>query len=210
MKALIEVYDRSLAGFFRPAGYARPARGTYVRSDDGIIWRGLWVMFHVKGRTVVAQPNLAVFCPSASRVVEEGLGQVSGNAVGIWSSKLGAPFMIQPLYDRVRSQCREDRTPYSYSIDADDQIDGAAQLIYEDFSNVANGFFGHIASIRHLRDHIVAHPFGSVAGVNAMALSYLLDPRITRQKIDELARITPNTMTGKFATRLKNKIGIQG
>ena len=96
--------------------------------------------------------------------------------------------------------------PYSYDVESVVEIDPAVQLVHEDFLKVADKFFGHISSIEDLRDHIVAHPAGTAAGIYAMVLSYLLDKRISRAQIDEFCRLGSNPMTKKFAEHFKIKI----
>jgi hypothetical protein len=203
---LTESYDRTLAELFRAAGYGRSERGIYMQSDHGIVWRGLWITFGIKGGRLIVQPNLGVFCPAAWTLAHEGLSQLYAEVGRQRRPKLGAPLVTLPLYDRVRRQCGEDRMPDSYDVESFVEIDPAVQLIYEDFLKVANKFFGHISSIENLRDHIVAHPFSTAAGIHAMTLSYLLDKKISDQQIDEFCRLSPSPMTKQFAEHFKIKV----
>lgn len=203
MTKLAEIFDKTLAERFLSSGYDRLAQGVYVQSKDNTVWRGLWVVFSPVASRLSALPNLGVFCPEVSRLVEGGLKQTGRDTI----SKLGAAIVTHPLYDCVRVLCGEDRIPFSYDVETVYQIDDAAKLIYEDFCKVADKFFGHISSTRDLRDHVVSHPSGPGAGVFAMALSYLLNKKISFDEIDSLARISPSPMTRKFSMYLKNKIG---
>ena len=96
--------------------------------------------------------------------------------------------------------------PYSYDVESVVEIDPAVQLVHEDFLKVADKFFGHILSVENLRDHIVAHPTGTAAGIYAIVLSYLLDKELTDAQIDVFCRLSPNPMTKKFAEHFKIKI----
>ena len=200
MTTLAEPYERALAELLLAGGYGRSERGRYVQSDYGVVWRGLWVTFYRKGARLIVQPNLGVFCPSASKLAREGLNQRTR------APKLGSPLITHPLYDCVRRQYAEDRMPYSYDVESVVEIDPAAQLVSDDFLKVANKVFGHISTIENLRDHIIAHPRGTAAGIYAMVLSYLLDKKISEKQIDEFCHLSPNPMTKKFAEHFKIKV----
>jgi hypothetical protein len=206
MTTLAEPYERALAELLLASGYGRSGRGRYLQSDHGVVWRGLWVTFYRKGARLVVQPNLSVFCPSAWKLAQEGLRQLYADVGRQRAPRHGGPLATQPLYDCVRRQYAEDRMPYSYDVESVVEIDPAVQLIHEDFLKVADKFFGHISSMEDLRDHIVAHPFGTAAGIYAMVLSYLLDTEISEKQIDGFCRLSPNPMTKKFAEHFKIKI----
>lgn len=208
MAKLADEYDSALEGLFRAGGYGRSQRGSYVQSVDGLVWRGLSVSFYVKKKVLTVQPNVQVFCPSASKLAREGLEQIYRDVARSRARKLGWPLVTHPLYDCVRRQYGEDRMPWSYDIESVVEIDPAVHLIYDDFLKVANKFFGYISSLQYLRDHIVAHPSGTAAGIYAMVLTYLLDKKVTDEQIDGFCRLSPNPMTKKFAEQFKAKIAV--
>lgn len=212
MKKLAYLYDSALAEKLKVAGYEHVARGLYARSENGVVWRGLSVSFQQKQPLLSAFPTLAIFCPSASKIVDEGLGQIYGNeASDAGSKKLGRPLIIHLLYDRVHILCGEDRLPSSYDIVAADQVENVAKMMCEDFSKVVKEVFD-VATMHQLRDRIVAKPVevGTGAAMYAMALTYLIDQKVTAAEIDRLANIRPSPMTTEFANFMKKKIDGSG
>jgi hypothetical protein len=202
-----DAYEKALTILFQPDGYGRVAPRTYAHSDDNIVWRALRVTFHNKGSLCV-QPFLSVYCPSASKIVDRGLEATSDNTYKRDRSKFGRPILVHPLYDRVYRHHDEDRHSYSYDAESIEKIDASARLVYSDFLKAADSFFGHIRSLSDLRDEIKATPFGTGAGMYAMALGYLIDPDISLQEIDVCVRLSPNPMTEKFAGYFKTEIGL--
>src|SRR5689334_20705235 len=142
MTKLADQYDYALEELFRASGYGRSQRGIFMQSDQGIVWRGLWVTFGRKGETLVVQPNLGVFCPAASKLARKGLNQIYSEGPRSRPLKLGWPLVTHPLYDCVRRQYAEDRMPDSYDVESVVEIDPAVQRIHEDFLKTASKFFG--------------------------------------------------------------------
>src|SRR5258708_1473427 len=123
-----DLYEKALTELFQAEGYGRVAPRTWARSEDNLIWRGLWITFHNKG-SLVAQPALCVFCPTASKIVERGLSNVYGPKVRS-GSKLGRPIIVHPLYDRIFCLHGEDRHAFSYDIGSTDEIEAMAGLVH--------------------------------------------------------------------------------
>jgi hypothetical protein len=207
---LVDIYDRSIAALLQGSGYLRLACGTYMSTDDEIIWRGLLVTFDLSKGRVLTQPYLAIFCPIASSLIEEGLGRIYGKSVRDGrTAKLGQPIIIRPLYDSVRDLFGHDREPFSYHIETSDQVGDAAALVCDDFLRAAVKTLDKISTLRDLRDKVIEMSNNTSSGMNAMALSYIIDGKIKSKEIDNLALISPNPMTMKFAIYLKNRISPQ-
>jgi hypothetical protein len=204
MKRLIQLYDNVLADRLKEAGYDACGRGLYARSKDTLVWCGLWTIFTPVAGSVNVQPMLGIFCPRASTVVAECLESSEKETA------LGIPFVISPLYDCIRRIKSSDRLPHSYSVEAVSEIEVAANLVVEDFLAVADVFFDGICSIRDLRDRVVDRPSGTGAAIHAMALTYLIEPRMNADEINRLAALNPSPMTLRFAMVLKNRIGLNG
>lgn len=200
-------YDAALTALFQTSGYDRVAPRIYARSEDDRIWHGLFISFYRKWGKLCAQPALAVYCPTASKIVERGLSSNYPPRVRD-RSKLGLPIMVHILYDRILRHHGEDRHPFSYDIQTIDQISAAAELVHSDFLKVATDFFGHTRSLRDLSDEVRTRPTSTGAGMYAMALEYLINPKISAREIDACVRITPNPMTEKFATYFKAELGL--
>jgi hypothetical protein len=83
-----------------------------------------------------------------------------------------------------------------------------AGLVHSDFKKAADTFFGHIQSLRALRDEIVERPFHTAAGIDAMVLSYLIDTDISAKNIDAYAQLNPCQMTEEFTAYFKKEIGL--
>ena len=205
MTKLAGTYENALARMFDSEGYARVTRGLYVRPRKAEVQHGACVTFYRKGARLIVQPFLEIFCPRASKLVDEGLNNVSRSA--LVSKRLGHPFIAHPLYDLVRTVSKSDRHTFSYDVCDLSEIEDTAHLVLEDFRQVNSDFFQSTLSMRDLHDQILARPWGTGAGMYAMALTYLIDENVTPGRFDEIAmRIAPSPMTKGFATFMKNKL----
>jgi hypothetical protein len=142
--------------------------------------------------------------------VEDGLRKAYGKVVRDQGEKLGQALIMRPLYDCVRSLSGAEREPFSYNVATADQIIVATKLIYADFKEVAASFFGSMRSMSDLRDRIMGEPNDTSAGINVMALSYVLDAKMSVSDVDRFTLIIPNPMTKRFAIYLKDRIAAGG
>ena len=201
-------YDRALAKLFGADGHERLGRATYVRLEGDGVWRGLVTTFHVRHPRLCVQPILAIFCPKAAKIVRRGLVEIYGPTAQTRASRLGDLIEAQPLYDSASKIAGTDRTPYSYDVKITDEVDKSAKLAHEDYRRVERRFFGDLSSLANLRDRIVQHPAGTGAALYAIAVSYLLNPRLSAKEVDALATLVTNEMTRDFSAYFKGKFCI--
>src|ERR1700743_7332 len=92
-------FESLLAQKFEALCLHRISSGVYVRSEDDAVWQGLLVTFNVRKNVIVAQPNLAVFCPLVDAVLAEYFRVAQGNNRYLSGfGKLGVSLLICPLY----------------------------------------------------------------------------------------------------------------
>ncbi len=202
---LTSACDRSLTEALKAVGLDRFARGVFAQSNDDVIWRGVWVTFNIKSGILVTQPNVGVFCPTAEKMVADGLKALHGTETGrSYFGKLGGPVLTRPLYSVVRNITGEDRLPPAYHVVSVEQIDEVTALIRDDFRRAGRRFLDPIDTLQKLRDQLVKD---SAAGARMYAISvaYLMNKCITSDEIDEALGPQPNAMSREFAEYFRTK-----
>ncbi len=202
---LITACDRSLTETFGALRLVRFARGVYAQSDDGVIWRGIWVTFNIRMGTLIAQPNAGVFCPTAQKLVSDGLGELHDSQAGrSYFGKLGGPVLTRLLYNLVRSTTGENRMPTAYHIETVEKIGEVAALMRDDFVRAGRRFLDPIDSIKKLRDQLMIDS-ATGARMYAIAVTYLMNGRIASSDIDSVLGPQANAMSREFAEYFKKK-----
>jgi hypothetical protein len=129
-----------------------------------------------------------------------------GKAVTQGYSRLGQPFVSTPLHQLIVEKCGKERSSLAYNVESEIGILNAAELIYDDFLRVECDFFEGASTIEKLRDRIISHPVSTSSGIDAMVLSYLIDPDISLDELGEYASISENAMTKEFALYFKTNL----
>jgi hypothetical protein len=203
---LASICDHRLTEALGNLGLARFARGVYAQSGDEVIWRGLWVTFNVRNGILITQPSIGVFCPTAEKLVSDGLRELHGRQVGrSYFGKLGGPILTRPLESLVRSITGEDRMPPAYHAATVEQIGEVTALMRDDFTRVGRPFLDSIDSMSKLRDQLMTDG-ATGARMYAIAVTYLMDEHVTPAEIDKVLGPQPNAMSREFAEYFKRKL----
>lgn len=199
-------FDNTLASKFEALHLRRMSIGLYVQSESGDIWQGVLVAFNMKKGTLVAQPNLAVFCPSVDSVLAEYFRNVqSNNRYLSGFGKLGVPILICPLYDLVNHRQSNLRSPFSYSVETVGQVEEKAHLLAEDFIKVRGNFFLTSDSFEELRNRLRVDSSTGARMREIIVCYHLLRKRISSEEVDRIVGSNSNEMTRKFSEYFKSR-----
>lgn len=203
---LIFIYDAELERALSGLGFKREDVGVYARTSTESIWEGAWVVFTEDMARLKVAPNLALFCPRASRLINKILAKLYGKAVNYGYSKLGRPFVSEQLYGVVVEKLAEGRSWSSYDVEEKIDVALAAKLVYDDFLRVNRQFFNETTTIEKLRDRIASHPINASAGIDAMVLTYIANPNVSLDELERYARLSQNAMTREFSMYFKTEV----
>jgi hypothetical protein len=209
MHALGKLVDAAVSVRMERHHYLAKGKGLFAQSDDGRTWRALWVTYTGRRyRPLCVQPFVTICCPEAFKIVSAGLGLAYGTAASRGYGKLGNAMVLKPLYALARIHCGGERTPSDYDLTNESGFAEIADLIVRDFKAVETNFLPSILTLQVLFDRIVTEPSDSGTGASlyAIALAYLLDPKMPANEIDKLTRLWPCQMTTEFAIYMKQRI----
>jgi hypothetical protein len=146
-----------------------------------------------------------VFCPTAHKLVTDGLGELDDSQTGrSYFGKLGGPVLTRPLYSLVRSITGEGRTPSAYHVATVEQTDKVTSLMRDDFMRAGQRFLAPIDSMLRLRDQLMTDTTTG-ARMYAIAATYLMNKRITSGEIDTVLGPQANAMSREFAEYFRKK-----
>jgi hypothetical protein len=94
--------------------------------------------------------------------------------------------------------------PFSYDVANIEQLDEVTTLMRDDFTRAGHRFLDPINSLPELREHLVAD---SAAGARmyAIAVTYLMNGRMTFGEVDTALGLQANAMSREFAEYFKKK-----